>query len=186
MTIPTSESPGKKCSGATKYWVYRAEQGGKYRRVKITTKTYYVDKTVKYNKKYSYKVKAVGKNGKTSSFSNIKSGLIKCDDFTFTDFFGVADFGFWFECDPYDVYYNDSGVVYSYSLADVTADGLSLVDAAELYSTWLDIYGFDFLEEYYSDEFDTYNYMYIRKYDNLSLLTALSEDGLMIFVVELE
>lgn len=176
----------KKCSGAQKYWVYRAEKGKKYRRIKVTSSTSFTDKSVSYNRKYSYKVCAIGKNGKKSSFSNIKSGLIECDDLTYDDCFGVPDFGYWFYCEPYDIYRNDFGVNYMYDLEDILANDISLTDAADLYSIWLDLYGFDLVDEDYSYEFDSYDYLYIRNYDSMGLAVSLSKDGITIFITELD
>ncbi|MEY8366793.1 hypothetical protein AALA22_14235 [Anaerovoracaceae bacterium 41-7] len=66
-----------KCSGATKYQVYRAtKKTGTYKRIATTTKDYYEDTSVKNKTSYYYKVRAVGKNNKKSSFSKIKSGKV--------------------------------------------------------------------------------------------------------------
>lgn len=67
----------KKCTGATKYSVYRAtSKTGTYKRLITTTKLYYNDKTAKNKTTYYYKVKAISKTGKVSKYSTIKSGRI--------------------------------------------------------------------------------------------------------------
>ncbi len=67
----------KKCTGATKYAVYRAtSKTGKYKKLTTTTKLYYYDDTGKNKTTYYYKVMALGKNSKKSAYSAIKSGKI--------------------------------------------------------------------------------------------------------------
>lgn len=67
-----------KRSKAVKYQLYRStSKNGSYKKIASTTKTYYNDKTVKNNTGYYYKVKAIARASKYSSyFSGIKYGKI--------------------------------------------------------------------------------------------------------------
>lgn len=57
-----------KNTNAIKYYVYRKVAGQKsYKKIATTTKAKYVDKTVKKNKKYYYKIKAINSNSKLNS-----------------------------------------------------------------------------------------------------------------------
>lgn len=57
-----------KNTNAVKYYVYRKVAGQKsYKKIAITTKAKYVDKKVKKNKKYYYKIKAINSNSKLNS-----------------------------------------------------------------------------------------------------------------------
>ncbi len=176
----------KKCSGAQKYWVYRAEKGGKYKRIKVTTSTSFTDKSISYNKKYYYKVKAIGKNGKKSSFSNIKSGLIECDDFTYDYYFGVPDFGLLFSVDPYDIYTNDIGAIYYYWGDEILDNDYEFDDILPYYAYWLTNYGFDYLGDSYDEERNTIDYYYARNYDGVGVTVSFSLDGIEIYIIELE
>ena len=52
----------KKVTGAKKYQVYRAtKKNGKFKKVATVSKTSYVNKKLKKNKKYFYKVRAYAK-----------------------------------------------------------------------------------------------------------------------------
>ncbi len=63
----------KKVSGAVKYQVYRkrADQSS-YKLMTTTTKTFYRSEDLKYNTKYTYKIKALNKSGK-GKYSAAKS-----------------------------------------------------------------------------------------------------------------
>lgn len=63
----------KKVSGAVKYQVYRkrADQSS-YKLMTTTTKTFYRSEDLKYNTKYTYKIKALNKSGK-GQYSAAKS-----------------------------------------------------------------------------------------------------------------
>ena len=65
-----------KRSTASKYYIYRAEKkNGKYQKIGSTTKTYYKDRDIKYEKNYYYKVKAIAKKSKyNSNLSKYKKG----------------------------------------------------------------------------------------------------------------
>jgi len=63
----------KKASGAVKYQVYRKRADEKsYKLMTTTTKTFYRSEDLKYNTKYSYKIKALNKSGK-GQYSAVKS-----------------------------------------------------------------------------------------------------------------
>lgn len=62
----------KKVSGADTYYVYRKVKGGSYSYLGKTTKTYYVDKTAKAGKTYTYKLRAKNEAG-YSSYSSTKT-----------------------------------------------------------------------------------------------------------------
>jgi hypothetical protein len=175
----------KKCSGAQKYWIYRAENGGSYRRIKTTSKTYFTDLSVQYNKKYSYKVRAISKNGKKSSYSNIKSGIIEADGpTTYDDFFGVPNFGVWFSVDPYDVFYGKHGTTYYYWGADILDSGFDFDEILPYYEGWLNLYGFDYLDSSYNAEFDTIDHYYTRGYDNVGVVVSFTLEGIEIFIID--
>ena len=57
----------KKAGGASKYKVYRKKAGGKFVLVKTTTACSFTDKKLEHNTKYTYKVTAVSKVGKTNA-----------------------------------------------------------------------------------------------------------------------
>ena len=57
----------KKVNGAVKYKVYRKKADGKFILVKTTTKRIYESKNLAYNTQYTYKVKAISKDGKTNT-----------------------------------------------------------------------------------------------------------------------
>lgn len=67
-----------KRSKAVKYKLYRAtSKYGSYKRIAVTSKTYYNDKSVKNKTGYYYKVKAIAKTSKCNSYySTIKYGKI--------------------------------------------------------------------------------------------------------------
>lgn len=54
---------------ATKYIIYRQTGNGSFKKIATTSKTTYVDKKVKKNKTYSYKVVAYSKKGKVTVYS---------------------------------------------------------------------------------------------------------------------
>jgi len=53
--------------GAARYVIYRKHDGGKWKKIKTTKKTYYSSSMIKRGRSYWYKVKAVGKNGKSAA-----------------------------------------------------------------------------------------------------------------------
>lgn len=53
---------------ATKYYVFRKMEGKKvFKRVATTTQAKYIDKNIKKNKTYSYKIQAIYSNSKLNS-----------------------------------------------------------------------------------------------------------------------
>ena len=63
----------KKVSGAVKYQVYRKRADeSSYKLMTTTTNTFYRSEDLKYNTKYSYKIKALNKSGK-GQYSAVKS-----------------------------------------------------------------------------------------------------------------
>ncbi len=132
----------KKCSGASKYSVYRKVAGGKYKRVITTSKLYYKDYNVRYNVKYYYKVKAVGKNGKTSSYSSVKYSKTKLNKDCYYGFYGIPDFGKHFNIDYEDYYIDEYETGFRYPGSEIINEGHSANEVIGLYSDLLKEYGF--------------------------------------------
>lgn len=170
----------KKCSGAQKYWVYCSENNGKYQRVRTTTKTSY-EIGIPYNTNCSFKVKAIGKNGKKSSFSNVINILVKNNDNCYDEYFGIPDFGFRLHAVPYDIFHGKSGSFYFYDRDDLSYDSNGIVS---LYGSWLSIYGFNYPEKVYDSTSGTYNYLYIRDYDNMGVMLVITDDIVKVAVLK--
>mgnify|MGYP000089043622 CR=1 FL=1 len=67
----------KKANAAEKYQVYRASsKNGKYKKVATTTSRTYINRKLKFGKKYYYKVRALNKS-KKGAFSQKKAAVPK-------------------------------------------------------------------------------------------------------------
>lgn len=64
-----------KCTGAEKYNIYRAANGGEYELITSTAKLSYTDKGLKKSSEYSYRIQAVS-GSSLSKFSSVKSVFV--------------------------------------------------------------------------------------------------------------
>ncbi len=83
MKNPTVKTDGilvkwKKSAGAPLYRVYRSEDGGSWKEVGTSKTTEYLDKKVKYGKKYDYRVRVVDAGNKKtlSSYDHSPTGTV--------------------------------------------------------------------------------------------------------------
>lgn len=170
----------KKCSGASKYSVYRKVAGGKYKRVITTSKLYYKDYKVRYNVKYHYKVKAVGKNGKTSSYSSVKYSKTKLNKDCYYGLYGVPDFGKFFGIDYEDYYIEEYETGFIYRGGEIINAGYSANEVIDLYSDLLKEYGFDYKGTSLVN--DTMIYYFARNYLESTVCIEYDSYGITITI----
>lgn len=172
----------KKCSGASKYSVYRKVAGGKYKRIVTTSKIYYNDRNVRYNVDYYYKVIAKTKTGKTSAYSTVKHNKIRLNLNSYPGYYGVPDFGYCFDLTLLDVFENQNGAMLSYRGGEIYDNGYNLNEVLDLYDELLKAYGFNFLD--YDEEDGNKNLSYERNNGMTGVVISLEEYNIVIYIFE--
>ncbi len=173
----------KKCKGAAKYEVYRAFKDGKYKRIVTTTKLHYEDIFLKNNTKYFYKVRAVSKTGKKSSFSKIKYKMITLTEGTYKEHFGVPDFGNYFDVPLIEHYTNADESVFVYHGGDLLRKGYQMEEVVSFYGNVLQDYGFLYTGHYYDPEEHASNYTFERNGKESEVIMGVTPDGMIIHVL---
>lgn len=173
----------KKCKGAVKYAIYRASNGSKYERIFTTSKLQYDNIFLRTNTEYYYKVKAISKFGKESQFSKIKHNMITLTLGTYKGYFGVPDFGRYFDVPLVDSYKTESETVFIYDGGDLLVKGYSMEEVAGMYGDLLQNYGLIYTNNYYDPEAHSVNYAFERNKKKTQVIMGATREGIVIHVL---